>query len=320
MIQPLVTNNASAQQENGGQIFGSTTGVTPCPFSASKNYNATVGTGKSYVPDVGCTCRVNQCRLSTGVKKYDGSTTIDSFENNSFICVPSTPGNTANPPVLRVDGSTGKYGDLDVNAFSDSTYWKTLIGPQGTQGTINTVYFLDLFSADSTKQTVPVGATCRTNPSDKDGTAYWFYPGYFSVMQGKIPDGQSNFTTCGGENGSNILFSSQDLFGNTVSGTPTIFGCLPNSLNGFVAFIVRLVSGLSIAISFLIILINLIKIISSSTNPDAVAESQKKMAAAFFTLVGILLTVTILSIFGLQIIGFGNAGLGGSLFRFFVGG
>lgn len=318
LILPASTDS-TVRADDVPQIYGSTTNATPCPFNVSKNNNAKIAGSRSYLPDVGCVCQINQCRLSTGVHTWYGGNNTEAFEDNSFICIPSNTSAETNPPTLQAKGSSGTYGDLDITEFTDKTYWKSIIGEQNLSGTQSTTYFLDLFSSDSTKQVVPIGATCRTNANDAGGTAYWFYPGYFDIMQGKAPSGNT-FTSCGNASGTNILFSNVDLFGNQVSGTQTLFGCLPNSLNGFVAFIVRLVSGLSVAIAFLIILINLVRIISSSTNPDAVAESQKKMAAAFFTLVGILLTITILSIFGLQIIGFGSEGVGGALFRFFVGG
>lgn len=302
------------------QIFGSVTQSRECPFKLTGLSGASVdGVGSTYSSDVGCTCQINQCRLSSasnliGTQNKEGITA-----NLKFICIPSTPSNDPNPPTIQNDGRQSTYDGLDITEYADYTYWRTVAGASGENGSVSSSYYLDIFSSDTTKQIIPLGATCRTNAQDPNGVAYWYYPGYFNIIQGKKPTNTA-ITSCGGENGSNILFSNKDLFGNEVGGTQTLFGCLPNSLNGFVAFIVRLVSGLSIAIAFLIILINLVKIISSSTNPDAVAEAQKKMAAAFFTLVGILLTITILSIFGLQIIGFGNEGLGGAVFKFFVGG
>jgi hypothetical protein len=197
----------------------------------------------------------------------------------------------------------------------------TLVGDTGG------AYFVDIFSIDAARQVIPAGSTCKISPNDRNGVAYWQYPGYFDVLQGKNPgEGNGANIFAGGQcgslvgNGTSVLFTEFDLFGNQVGGTQTLFGCLPNSINGLTAFIVRLVTGLAIVITFAIVIINLIQIVTNSTNGEAIAEFQKKMFAAIYTLIGILLTVTILSIFGLQIIGFGNEGVGGGIFRFFVGG
>ncbi len=309
---------------------------TTCPYSVRMIVGRTVlgqggasidGSTETYSPDVGCSCKINECRLSSSKTLFGTSDrqNVEGFTADlQFICIPSNDGTGSSVPTLS-KGIYSTIKTINVLEFTDNSYWKSVAGSQGASETSkldrDAIYYLDIFSSDSTRQVIPEGSTCKVNRNDKTGVAYWFYPGYFDIVQGKTPSTGTNVLVGGAcASGAKILFTDVDLFGNEVQGTDTLFGCLPNSLNGLVAFIVRLVSGLAVIITFLIVLINLVLIISNSTNPDAIAEYQKKMTSAIMTLIGILLTITILSIFGIQIIGFGEEGIGGSLFRIFVGG
>lgn len=174
------------------------------------------------------------------------------------------------------------------------------------EGKIYQKFLVDEFNHLPNNQNIPQGAVCTVLERDGQSFAYWKIPldDYF----GRDVD----------ENTCDPLFTSVDLFGNEVDGTPTAFGCLPNSFNGLTAFIVRLASGLGTSTTFLIVLINLVKITMNSNNPEVVAESRKKMTSATMTLIGLIASLSILNILGLQILGIG--GLGGGLLRIFTGG
>lgn len=249
----------------------------------------------SFSPDVNCRCAINECRLSRGF-------------DNLYTCV--TGGTSANESNTVQEGS-------QYDIYSDNILLNRFLSGAKTEGKpIN--YYLDSFNQDVQRQIIPEGSYCRVSPSDENGVAYWYYPGYFDIIQGRKPQEPGDVAT--GGRCTDVVFVNKDLFNNTVEGTQTFFGCLPNSINGLVAFVIRLVTGLAIVIALLIILINFIQIIANSTNPDAIAEHQKRMNSAIFTLVGILLSITILSILGIQILYLGTEGVGGSIFRLFVGG
>jgi Na+-transporting methylmalonyl-CoA/oxaloacetate decarboxylase gamma subunit len=367
------TNSADAQR-----IYGETGVITECPtnglnrFIPGRSPSGQTGSNISYNPDVACTCRVDQCRLSTARNIVGSENTSGLTSNLLFTCIDGVSDPSANQERL----GPGAFGIADQ--FMDTYYYReasretvkgvsctpehpilhdlnitndgktkiscckivNVIGnPSGLEcidlDVTNEVNFgqglnyMDIFSVDVSRQLIPAGSVCRINPNDPQGVASWYYPGYFDVMRGVTPGDPGSSTgnfffggVCGSlyPNTGDVIFVQTDLFGRPVGGTRTFFGCLPNSINGVTAFVVRLATGLGIALTFLIILINLIQIMSKSTNPDAVAEHRKKMQSAIITLIGLILSITILSIFGIQIIGFGNEGFGGTIFRFFVGG
>jgi succinate dehydrogenase hydrophobic anchor subunit len=296
--------------------------VQPCEPTGAQSY------------DVACRCKKNQCRLSSmsaevpGEFVTDGNYDIASADPNLIAQGPistSTTATTRRPGYVCIDG----VEKLDANTFR--------LGQQGenqvlAKFTVSNVYqelkaggsalrdgadpknsvYVDIFANDVNRTSIPKSSFCKLDP--QTGVAYWYYPGYFSVI-GLNPSGNSEIFGPGGLC-ENVLFSSRDLFGQKITGTQTFFGCLPNSPNGLVAFIVRLITGLAVIITFLIILINLLQIISNSTNPDIIIKSQKKMTSAIITLVVILFTITILNIIGIQIIGLDAGGI----FGLFTGG
>lgn len=272
--------------------------------------------------DVKCRCPINSCRLSN---------------DSEYSCILGS---------VNMNYYLGK--DTDLLNYTDIDAYKKLFGVEPlkddrvrqaesideqmelyNQYASKTLY-IDIFNANGTQAMIPAGSYCKLHPSDPNGVAYWYYPGYFYTLQGRdyLSELQSSGgignvavgAACGGVPGERILFTDTDLFGNKVTGTKTFFGCLPNSPNGITAFLVRLITGLAIFVTLIIAGINLILIIGNPTNPDLIQKSQKRMFAAITTLIGILFTITILNIVGIQIIGFGSDGIGGSIFRFFVGG
>jgi len=254
--------------------------------------------------DVKCMCPINSCRLSNTDGKY--SCILGSVDMKYY---------------LGQDSALNDY--TDTKGYQELFGLKGNIDPKKSQ-------FTDMFNANGTQAMIPAGSYCKVHPSDPNGVAYWYYPGYFYTLQGRdylqeLENGRNLAGVqvggaCGRGTNETVLFSATDLFGVEVTGTRTFFGCLPNSSNGIAAFVVRLVIGLALFITIIIVGINLILIIGNPTNTELVQESQKKMFAAIATLIGILLTITILNIFGIQIIGFGSEGIGGAIFRFFVGG
>ncbi len=279
--------------------------------------------------DVVCRCRKNQCRLSSMSAMraesvtYDGSSADPNLGANGSISGTTVttygPGYVCIDGVEKLDANTlrlGQSGNEYVLAqFTLSNVYRELgAGAASLRSDVdpkNSVY-VDMFADDINRVSIPKGSFCKLDP--QSGVAYWYYPGYFSVI-GLNPSGNSEIYGPGGLC-ENVLFSSKDLFGQQITGTQTFFGCLPNSPNGLVAFIVRLITGLAVFITFLIILINLLQIISNSTNPEIVVNSQKKMTSAIITLIGILFTLTILNIIGIQVIGLDAAGI----FSIFTGG
>jgi hypothetical protein len=267
--------------------------------------------------DVRCRCAVNQCRLSTGGYLI-GSTLI----SDKFACIQGYA-----VPEYRVGQNADLNDYLDSKIYFNygllptSVLLPTAVGLNQVEGKGH--LYTDLFAQESSQIAVPYGAVCKTSISDPDGTAYWAYPAQFDILSGKDPDKNgSTFFGASGQclPGTKILFSNVDLFGNPVQGTQTFFGCLPNSFNGLTAFVARLVLGLSIIITVVIIAINFAVIVANNTSPDLINEKRKKMFSAFAVLIGILFSITILNIIGIQIIGLGAEGIGGSIFSLFVGG
>lgn len=292
--------------------------------------------------DVACGCKRDQCRLSTffnvNPNSYNEIKVFceAQFSTNEMI-------NDSERLILveqciqaRIKSSSieGKGSYMCINGGVDSNN-SFMVGRDDTEleeriySTLNMTssikedvlnrypeelkYYVDMYTNDPSRTIIPRYSYCKV----QDGTAYWFYSGYFDTLNGNRPTASSQEQSPRCEN---VVFSSFDLFGKKVEGTNTYFGCLPNSFNGVIAFLVRLASGLAITITILIILINLLQIVTQSTNADAVSAAQKNMSSAVFTLIGILLTITILSFLGIQILSFGSeSSLGGSFFNFLFG-
>jgi hypothetical protein len=180
------------------------------------------------------------------------------------------------------------------------------------------VFYTDEFNKNPSNQNIPIGATCRVTTDSRGRTSsYWFFDGYFDQTSGTVINSTGTCVDSDGVKETPILVS-QDLFGREATGTNTAFGCLPNSVNGIVAFVVRLVVGLAGGVALLVIIINLITIIASSNDPEKIAEARKKLTSAVVTFIVLLLSLTILSLLGLKILDLG--GSGGSLLKIFTGG
>ena len=99
-----------------------------------------------------------------------------------------------------------------------------------------------------------------------------------------------------------------DIFGQPVYGIPTAIGCLPASLSGLVAVILRISSMLAGGIALMIITIAGIKIAVNSDNPEEIKKSQKSISSAIGGLLVIICAVLLLNIVGLRILDLGNYG------------
>ncbi len=267
--------------------------------------------------DVKCKCRKDQCRLSSfgampllgtgtsGNPIADSATDIVSSKVGAYVydCFDSNTG-------AVVDIKSAPYSQYSVSNYVQNLQLKTDQSDGGSFAPL----VMDEFSNNINKKFVvanPVEPQYSSVCKSADGVAYWYYQGYFKdVMKG---GSGSVGAFC-----SKPILVDRDLFGKTVNGTETSFGCLPNSINGVTAFILRLGLGIATLVGVLIILINLIKMVTSSTNPEAVAEARKKMISGIFTLLGLYLGLTILSIAGLQILDLGS--FGGGLIKIFTGG
>jgi hypothetical protein len=200
-----------------------------------------------------------------------------------------------------VDGSTCEDSTVDSN-------YTPAPKPTSANKAFYEKFYVDEFNRLPNNQSIPIGAICKVTAgaTANEGYSYWYYPEYFKLVGGSA------------ENTCSPILVKRDLFGKEVSGTPTFFGCLPNSTNGATAFFVRLATGMAGFITLLVAIINLLKIIGSSNNPDAIAEARKKMTGAVMTFIFLLASITILSILGLKVLDIG--GIGGGIFRLFTGG
>ncbi|MFW5720038.1 MAG: hypothetical protein ACOCXT_03370 [Candidatus Dojkabacteria bacterium] len=241
--------------------------------------------------DAACNCAPTQCRLSAFPL---------ILGKGQYVCV--SPGTSVQS---APDASTFKY--TDVYWFRNYTEDELRLN-RDLRDDFPAVY-MDEFSAEVQRRYIPAGAVCQL--AEDKSVAYWYNPNYFDIV-----DGDSN-SLPGGQCMTPVLVET-DLFGNSVRGTDTFFGCLPNSVNGAVAFAVRLASGVAGGLTVLVIIINLIKMMASSTNPDAVAAARKKLTSAIITLFGLFLSLTLISILGLQIIPLGD--YGGGILTIFTGG
>lgn len=260
----------------------------------------TCGSFGSPNADFDCRCEINQCRLSKGrdymcVKSARNITDADAHvlpiyavEDNKVVLKNSGKGD---PLFLE---RAKDFLVPGVNDPNGAGYYEVIKNAPGLLERIKVRTYIDMYVFETTRSSVPMGSFCKYEPTS--GQAYWFYPGFAQSVTG----GSNQFvtSTC-----SNPLFTSRDLFGNRVEGTTTVFGCLPNSINGFVAFVVRLITGFAFFVSLLIIIINFMQMMSNSTNPNIVKKSQENMQNAIFILLGIILGTVILEIVGIQILG-----------------
>lgn len=247
-----------------------------------------------HLADTNCTCAINQCRLSI-------------FDETLWLSWRNKPGQ----PTKTYYSCFGEGQVVDVSKppFSQYSYQYYIDRLGLTEESAATLpgAAMDVFNNNMNSQMIPNGSVCKV----VGNVAYWYYKPYFDnvMMGGKyIPGAKCD----------RPILVTRDLFGNNVEGVSTFFGCIPVSVNGLVAFVLRIGLGLGTFVTILIVLINLIKIISTSTNPEVVTASRKKMFSAVFSLLLLYLSLTFLSLAGLQILDLGSAG--GSLLRLFTGG
>jgi hypothetical protein len=276
-------------------FLGFQTTVTPAKAAVQPTCTAT-----NERADVDCRCPKNMCRLSTfssDTRWWIDPSRISSPGSFTWSCVAA--GQTLS--------NSGEFAQYNSEAYLANLKLTPAAGQSIPK------FFTDDFNNDLVQKYIPEKSICKGDPNDPNGVAYWYYPLFFeNVMKG----GSGSATTC--ENGATPILVTRDLFGKPVRGVNTFFGCLPGSVNGAVAFVLRLGLGVATVVTVLIVLVNLIKMIGSSVNPDAVAEARKKMVSGIFSLLALYLTLTILSVIGLQILDLGT--MGGSLLRVFTGG
>lgn len=281
--------------------------------------------------DAYCRCPRTYCRLSVlGEAEYGGQDgqgqgtgrVLISHEN--YLCVAGTRNVNANTRRVEDIPGSARYNGaaaLDQVGFgSRATQEEERAINEGLGQAVRGLaanFYVDEFNKMPNNQNIPKGAVCKitgeNNTRTKRNTeqAYWYYPDYFNPARNSGAAVQ--MTEC------TPILVSEDLFGDrNVVGVKTFFGCLPASQNGIIAFMVRLIVGVSGLITFIIILLNLLKIMANATNPDAIAESRKKLISATVTFIVLILSLSILNIVGLQILDLES--YGGGVLRLFTGG
>ena len=103
---------------------------------------------------------------------------------------------------------------------------------------------------------------------------------------------------------------SSDLFGNTTMGVQTALGCLPGSINGVFAVILRISIGISSVVLFLLIIMNAITIMGSKNDPNKIKVASGNISKGVLSIFIIIFSVFILNFIGVKIIPLGS--LGGS--------
>lgn len=223
---------------------------------------------------------------------------------NKYICYSGTPEGTqvdveylegegfvtaklvTIPPAIRATDPSNPVEDWNE-------WWRnTEIGAE-TKVTVR--YLRDDYARPGFGNLIPIDAVCKLASDGK--TAYWSYNPYKIINPGANSQ-ISRAMAC-----ENPLLSSQDLFGNQVLGTSTFFGCLPNSINGLTAFIVRLITGLAVFFNLLIILLNVAAVLGNPTTPDVIGAAQKRIINSILVLMGILFAIFFLRLFGIIIFG-----------------
>lgn len=245
--------------------------------------------------DAFCTCPKMTCRLSrlgfsndfNGNDKKGQGTNRVLMKPGYYLCV-----------------SPGSVLDDSLNGASKYKGCQDLDGKGCNE--IYNQFYVDEYSRLPNNQNIPKGAVCKIAnglaPNDPRDVAYWYNPNYFDTVD--------NQNTSAGLVQCTPLFVQKDIFGKPVTGVKTFFGCLPGSINGAIAFAVRLILGLTGFVTFIIILVNLLKIVANSTNPDVVADGRKKLTSAVVTFIVLLLSLTILNVVGLQLLDLGSFGGG----------
>jgi hypothetical protein len=264
--------------------------------------------------DADCKCPRNQCRLSKlATPSYGGNSENGQGTDRvllaaeDYLCVGAGEVLTDALPSASDYKAKATLDGQDTDGDGDSGV--------DSSGKVYDTFYTDEFSRLPNNQNIPQGAVCTIaggyDPDQSGAQAYWFNPNYFNPEKragGPVIDRSCEMRP---------LFVQRDLFGNPVTGVSTFFGCLPGSVNGIVAFVLRLLIGLTGFVTFLIILINLLKIVGNSSNPDVVAESQKKLTSAVVTFIVLIMSVTILNIVGVEVLDITS--LGGGVLSIFLG-
>lgn len=251
-----------------------------------------------------CRCPKDHCRLS--VIRDWGDRLRGQGWDSLFTCIKGA----TNPQEAFFLPEKFSDNDPEVNFlkhFKVTNLYDEVNFDASLLDQVGSITYMDQFSFDPVRSSVPIGSYCRLDP--KTGTAYWYYSGFAKDVT-RNPDRFLASSLC-----NDPLFASKDLFGNTVTGTQTFFGCLPNSTNGLVAFLVRLLTGLSVFITLLIIFVNLIIAMSNVTDSSEIQQSQERIRTAVMVLIGIFFAMFLLEVIGIQILG-----LGGGLLNLFLGG
>lgn len=242
--------------------------------------------------DFKCRCQLNECRLS---------------RDNKYFCVKSAPSiDSPDAQVLPIYEHKDKIkvpgkGDpvfLEASKLfllsNDESFYAAMGINYGDLNNLKKMTYIDFLVFDGTRGSIPMGSFCKYEPTS--GQAYWFYPGFAESITGG--SGTLLTSKC-----SDPLFTSVDLFGKKIDGTVTFFGCLPNSINGVVAFVVRLFTGISLFVTLLIIVINFVQMMANPNNSNIIQKSQTNIKNAITVLLGIITGTLILELVGIQILG-----------------
>lgn len=306
--------------ENPAQAWSLAMALTAPTLSPLRIIQPPIPNGDSGITEMGNPgshifkiCTSNYEHMLIPVVGYSGYNTSGSGNG----CAPFVVfADFRNQTILGSTSTLPAYQVQEIGVESSDISWlpslpgKNYINdkPVLSDDTILQSFYTDAMSRLPTAQNVPIGAKCVVKKRNGLSYSFWQLPQELYFPNGGVD------TICQGK----VLFTSKDLFGDDVGGTPTAFGCLPNSFNGAITFVLRIAIAISAGVTLLIISINVIKIMSNSSNADAIAEGKKKIVGVLLTFVGLIGALTILNILGLQILGIGD--IGGGLLRVFTGG
>lgn len=187
-------------------------------------------------------------------------------------------------------------------------------GPPGERfGEEHFLFYHDKASTNPNDWYLPLTSVCLVD--NRTDIAYWYDYSYFLPLYYKDNTGATlggdlsydfteQYNSFGGCN--SPLLTNKDLFNNNVLGTNTFIGCLPNSINGMAAFVLRAVIGLVGFLLLTIITANIYVIMSDPNNPEKEKEAKKKMVQAIVISAVMLLSLTILNFIGITILDLGS--------------
>lgn len=91
--------------------------------------------------------------------------------------------------------------------------------------------------------------------------------------------------------------------GETVTGTPTALGCIPNNPAQAIPLILNWAVGIGTGLGFLLLLYGAFTLITAGPNPENVDKGKSIITSAVSGLLFIILSVVLLKIIGISILG-----------------